>query len=351
MPLPHFKTGHSSARLERSFLRLWIASLTLAAATILLLDPLAQLGTGLLPPMTPNTRADRAERATTASTRPDCVVLGSSRIMGIEPEQLEQLLPAGTRCENAGVFTATIEDIEVQYGLWAGERSPRWVFVGVEQRMFHPTIAADESLTLDARLRRQMDPSPTRRAIVETWLSAIFGPDTFEAALRSVAVRMQPPTEPRFTMTGRGALHWTRWENQIQQTGRAPEFLLEQNVQAWIGWHSGFHVGSPERLHRWQSWLQRLAGSGVQIVVFLPPEDARLRRRVFDAVSGAEATERQWIRRVGQDVELAGGTLLDLRSLPDVDNRPELPPSFYDGIHPRPELVQRMTQVLAETVH
>jgi hypothetical protein len=342
-----------AARLERTFIRAWLASVALVATIVLLLDPLAQLGTGVVDPMTPNTRADRADRASEASEPPDCLILGSSRIMGIDPARLEGLLPAGIRCENAGVFTATVEDLEVQYSLWSrsGHSTPRYVFVGVEQRMFHPTLETDVSLVLDPRLRRHENPQPGTQAVIEAALSAVFGADTLDAVLRSVAVQLQPPTEPRFTMDERGALHWTRWENQIQRTGQAPAFLFEQNVESWTRWHAGFGQGGDDRWRRWQNWLGQVTNSGARLIVFLPPEDERLRQRVFEAVPSAAAAERAWVDRLERSVQHAGGTWLDLRD----SAAPEAPgddsPRFYDGIHPRPELADQLTLRLAEAVH
>src|SRR5690348_7094335 len=99
-----------SYRFMRAFLAIVLVGLAASAAVALIVDPFGAFGTGgRIPPAVPNERESKPDAFLAAAAPPQALVLGSSRVMKLNPKCVEEL--TGFPAFNFGFGNNHVEDM------------------------------------------------------------------------------------------------------------------------------------------------------------------------------------------------------------------------------------------------
>jgi hypothetical protein len=330
--MTHPHSPPESTPQDGPFLRTFFVSLGLllsaTAASVLLIDPLGQFGTGLIPPVV---SADRDQKAALYRGRvpaPQVVVLGSSRSKTIAPGCLEQL--DGRPAFNLAVNGAGTEDLVaiLRFLLKTPGRRVETVFVGVDPEMMQGGDGVLRGLQTSRTLGRFAPGGASAGSRVALG-AELFGWQVVSAAIRSVARRVgDHDSLPEFVLEPDGLQRYPRVEAALRMGTFPQHARVLGSIPGILGRYERFSALEPERVGYLKQFALEAKAAGVNLVAFIPPVHPAFMR----AAAGTA-----WRERTEETVRL-------LRSLEGegllryVETRPLLTATadtvhFVDAIH------------------
>jgi len=324
----------------RRFLGLLLCVLLLTAALNYLVNPESIYSTELLPPLTWNTRPDKAALMDRAQPHPQALVLGSSRIMKIEPAMVESL--SGLPAFNAGVNTAMAEDyyVLVRYAAERARLPLKLVIIGVDVDAFHDHEPINDYLLQPNALGSFLQKGEARHAAWKRFTSLFNGYQT-KLSLISLWDSLIARRKPNYHFEADGYLHFDQYEAERASGKYDLDGKIAITVGQYLRRYQGYSRPSAERLDYFDKTLQYCRDHGIRVVVFLTPTHPR----VVAALQPRGYAQRR------QEVLAAVSALcarhgVPFRDFSTLDTFDGLPSDFFDGVHPDETNLAKITTLL-----
>lgn len=270
------------------FLTLFLAALLalalLYAGIIRLVDPRGEFGTGLMPVVELDARAEKMRlfREYAATAAPEGLILGSSRAMKMCPRTLE--LETGHRFFNFAVDNARAEDYLAIYR-WAREQDMRIkvLVIGLDVEALHNDDRPEPGLLRSDALRRALGdgelPESGVLARFRGWrlartikkYKATFTIEYLSDAARAVRFSWRPQSRPLPLMEFEpdGYLRYRRWERQ-RAAGR---FRFDQDLERCLTKYLTRFDNMTELSTRRRAYVRQLVdearADGVRVLVWI----------------------------------------------------------------------------------
>jgi hypothetical protein len=270
------------------FLMLFLAALValavLYAASVRLVDPRGDFGSGLLPVVELDARAEKMRlfRAYAAAAPPEGLILGSSRAMKMAPRTLE--METGHRFFNFAVDNARAEDYLAIYR-WAREQGmpAKLLVIGLDVEALHNDDRPEPGLVRSDALMRALGegelPDSGLLARFRGWTlarslkkyKATFTIEYLSDAARAVrfAVRPQSRPLPLMEFEPDGYLRYRRWERQ-RAAGR---FRFDQDLERCLTKYLTRFDNMTELSPRRRAYVRQLVdearSDGVRVLVWI----------------------------------------------------------------------------------
>ena len=282
-------------------------------------------------------------------TRPEVLVLGSSRMQMLRGCGKVEVRGCGTAFVNVSVSGAVLDDVLGTYGLYdSADRRPRRVLLGIDPWLESETgdgwraLAAERAMVM----RRAGIPSSPRRDLLAAWTRAVrrlATPEYFRLSLYSLLRH------------GPGGIQWraTDQEQNGEKT-KLPDGSVvwhrrsEEQIRRAVTWFASSELARDSRFHDFgrrapgrngalERFVRHLRSEGIDVTLVLVPFPAEVydasRGRSGDSLAAVERGLRAMSARTGApivgsyDPRVAGVTERD----------------FFDGDHLRPEALGRIS--------
>lgn len=314
-----------SRRFTWVFLILLLGGLATTAAVAVLVDPFQVFGTGRVPTDVVNERILKPEFFLQAAPPPRAIVLGSSRVLKIDPSCVAELtgLPAfnfGLGNGNADDWRAIMSFIG-EYG-----RAPvRELLIGVDADAF------------DTHTDHRMEIAPYLSKYIGhaglSWDEAtrlLFGEDAFESGLRTFGHYLRSVRNERWYYFRPDGLQFeAARDEQIRLGTYSFEAATAKQVARIEGLAADrFDQLSPTRVASFQTIIRNAHASGATVDVFVPPMSTVLTRaRSFSQIPQREADLDALLSQLERD------GMLRYHRLAEVEDLGRDLTAFYDGGH------------------
>lgn len=289
-------------------------------------NPEGLFPTKFLPPVIADHRPEKAYLLATSTSRPEALILGSSRSMKIEPALVERY--TGLKTFNAAVFYGYAED---DYALlrYAVERAgvrPKLVIIGLEWATFAPDPRNDY-LNRPNQLSEFLPGRHAALRYAELAGAAISWPQTslsLEAVDRFVLQRTAPALQMHIEPDGylirdvdeRAKADGSfRLGNQMVYSRK----LYQQRLRSFSF--------APERVRYFQELLQYCRDRRIRVMVFATP----VHHQIFaDEDAADQQRERAALDTMRALTEQGGATFDDFLHVENFGGEPD---AFFDGTH------------------
>lgn len=309
-------------------------------------DPYAQYGTGWFEPVVQTSRHEKTRLLAEQRRVPEGLILGSSRVMKLEPEHVQRL--TGRRFFNAGVNYGRPEDFLALLRWYRDtfDRWPRDVILGLDVAAFvsHPGI--DARLVGHEELARQIPEAirPTDRA--QPWKELLSWQQTKNSA-RAVLRQVRGDREAELIESFRddGLRIYNQREQQIRAGTYDFHAALEYNQQEYIRLFRDYEHLDSHRCRLFARLVRICLDNDVQLHVFLTPLHPDLEQHLV------QHSETYAARKA--DVRLFLQLALTPRQIrwvdfTEIDSFAGEPQQFVDGIHPlEPNTRKMLDRLLA----
>ncbi len=328
----------------RSFVRrfLWTLCAVLVFVALLnfLVNPESIYPLELLPPLTWNTRPAKARMMEQAQPRPQALILGSSRIMKIEPALVERL--TGLPTFNAGVNSAMTEDyyILLRYAVERAHLPLKLVIIGVDVDAFHDREPLNDYLLQPNALGSYLQKGEARHAQWKRFTTLFNGYQT-KLSFVSLWDSLIHKRKAAYHFEPDGYLHFDQYEAERAGGHYDLDGKISVNVDQYLRRYEGFDKLSSQRLDYFEQTLRYAHDHGFRVIVFLTPAHPRL-------IAALQARDYQRL----QAAALAAVSRLcarysipfhDLSSLDKFGGRAQ---DYFDGIHPNEVNSAKITRAL-----
>ncbi|TWT66911.1 hypothetical protein Pla123a_43390 [Posidoniimonas polymericola] len=329
----------------RRFLIAFTATVTAAFLAVSALnwgiDPYDQYGPHGLPPLTLTSRGAKSTAIAQAAGAARGLVLGSSRVLKVSPEQLESL--TGARFYNAGVYYGRPEDFLAlvrRYGSVNG-RPPSELVIGLDVDAFADRVGPDPELLRVPELRSEVPECVTlsdRWQPVRELLS--WRQTTGSLRLLYATARHRAPENEEFFAPD-GSIVYAERDQRLAEGDYNWGTAFNYDRQVYLGLYQGYDRLSLMRMLAWRDLMDYCESHAVRLTVFLTPVHPKL----LDELRGVEHYER---RRADVFALLdctlpPRGRFLDLTEVASFRGDPE---AFYDAVHLRSANASRLVETL-----
>lgn len=321
----------SERRFALQFLGFLAIILGCVAALNLVVNPSAQFPTHFFSPVIQTSRAEKMDLLDALPAAPEGLILGSSRVMKVEPEYLEHR--TGLRFFNAGVNYARPEDhlAILRYALHRFDQPPRMVILGIDPSSFADSDAPDPRLIVEPRLSRQIPEQITLATRVEIWKDLLSWGET-KRSLKSLKVHVLdggvPAPVEHYEADGR--IVYDQREQQIADGRYDFASALQFNQSEYLAKYEGFQQISELRRQAFEDLVATCREHNIRLIVFLTPMHPDLENFLQTHVEVA-AKQQQLLDYLNARAKADHFKLVDLSSLESFGGDPLC---FVDGIHP-----------------
>lgn len=308
------------------FLVLLVGLLCAIALLNYLVNPESIYGTSLLPPLTWNTRPEKASLMDAAQPRPQALILGSSRVMKLDPAQVQRI--TGLPTFNAGVNVAMTEDdyALLRYAVERARMPLKLVIIGVDVDAFHDREPVNDYLQQPNALGSYLSNQAQHRRWKQ--YTMLFNGYQTKLSLVSLwdAVRGR---KANYRFEPNGYVHFLQYEAERKRGHYDLDKKVDTNIEQYVRRYQGYSGLSSQRLEYFKKTLAYARQRNMEVKVFLTPAHPRLltsleqkdynarHDQVLDAMQRACAEAGAGFRDLST-VEKFGGSASD----------------FYDGVHP-----------------
>lgn len=305
------------------FLILLGIALVAIAGLNYLVNPLGVFAPELLPPVALNTRPAKAKLLSELRPPPQALILGSSRVMKIDPAEIERR--TGLRAFNAGVNAAFAEDYYafLRYAVERAEARPKLVIIGADVESFDDHSPPNEYLLQPNALGRFVAP-PEDAALEWRRFTGLFS--VLQTKLSFVALYQRLGGVPRQAaqFEADGYLRGDPWRRlkeagELDVAGRAAEYGAR---------YASYQAPAPERVAYLAKAARYARERGARVVVFLTPIHPDLRARLQPY--GYENRRREVADALAQACAAEGCEFFDLT---DPQSFAADLGGFHDGAH------------------
>lgn len=327
----------------RTFLAASLASLAALVAVDIAVDPTQTWGTGLFAPLTWTARAQKVELLTrTSTTKPELLVLGSSRAMKVEPRRLAKRF--GLAAFNAAVNSARTEDYVamLRYATEEVGLSPKVIVLGVDIEAFHETLPVDHRLATSRELSPKV-PDLNRFAI---WVDGIADATTVDhlmlsiRSIRYTVSKNRPAAKYRFDDDG--WIDYLDWDPAVDKGTHDLATEVERTRLIYLDRFKNFDKPGDGRIAHFEQFLAICRERTIRVYAYTttlhPKVIASLEQHTsYRAVSEA-------VQRILQSAHDRGDLVFFEAST--IDRFGGDPALFYDGAHMQVENERRMLDKL-----
>ncbi len=318
-----------------------LAALLTIALLNYVVNPHGKFATNFFKPYIFTSRLAKLEAIADLDEPPEAIILGSSRVMTMEPAQVRRR--TGLRTYNAGVYSARTEDYLaiLRYLKSVHPQPPKLIILGVDVQAFHNTAPVDDRLVATSRLAEQIPESITWWSQVKL-LDGIISLQQTRDSLSSLHRSYFEPTSRSAVFGPDGHFRQVRVERAIEQG----TFDLAQSIAGskdkYLQRYQGYDRLGQRRCHFFETFLDMCEREGTHVAAFLTPMHPTLRAYLEEHTT-YPARYREvddYLKSLADRYKL---TYLDFTHLSAFGG---LQDEFADGVHPRPENTRRMTDVI-----
>jgi hypothetical protein len=336
-----------SARLYSLLTLLWILlGLGSIALFNYFVDPFGQYDSGCFRPIVQDSRAEKLELIETIDEAPNGLILGSSRVLKIEPAYLESV--TNLKFFNVGVNHGRPSD----YVAWTRWYEQRWgkypdvVIIGVDTAAFHEVIPIDGRITGEPKLASLV---PELVSIKEhcQLMTELVGFKQTKASLLAWlnhARGRNDRTKVEF-FDRDGRIVYQQREKELESGTYDFANALEYNRGEFKSVYGSFRHLSTREMTILASLVRTFRDHNVQVYLFNTPFHPELRKSL-EALPQFEEREREAKLFLEILSERTGSIAMDLSRIESFDGDASM---FVDGIHPLELNTRKMIDRLLET--
>jgi hypothetical protein len=328
------------------FVGLLGGALACVATLNFFVNPLAIYPSQILPPVVQTTRTEKLELLDAYTEAPDGLILGSSRVMKIEPAYLQQ--KTGLSFFNAGVDYARPEDhlaLAREYLRRFGH-APKMILLGVDVTAYSASAPVEVELVNTMRLADHVPEALTWRDRVERYENLLSWHQT-KLSLMSIKHRLRasPESSPAESFQPDGLRIYHERESQIANGTYDLDAGIEYNQREYKAAFNGFQKHSGLRRQLFLELIKYCREHRTRLIVFIAPMHPSLESFLQ---TQTESTERsgEVVSFVSNLADLYQFPLIDLSSIDAFKGDPK---QFVDGVHPLEPNTRRMIDVILET--
>ena len=315
----------------------------LVVATVnFIVDPYAQYASDVFEPLVQTSRAQKVQLLADMSPTPDGLVLGSSRVMKLEPDVLQRV--TGSTFLNAGVNHAKSEDhlaMLRHYHSKTGEM-PKWVVLGLDVNSFSDQNQTDARLLSNSDLLPHVSGSVPLSDRFQRWRELF----SWQQTKMSITSIRHPKTEdgepPLESFRADGLLVYHQREQEIADGTYDFRGALDYTKREYKQLLFNFDRLSERRCEMFAALARECRQANSRLVVFLTPMHPELRAYVENSTA-YELRKRELNDFLAAQAKSEGFTLVDLSDITRFDGDPAL---FVDGVHPLEPNTRKMIQRL-----
>lgn len=313
-----------------------------ASITNYVVNPYGQYSHQYLRPMVQQSRREKVELLDQYDLPPEGLVLGSSRVLKVEPEFLRSL--TGLEFFNSGVNYGKPEDFLAIYRRFVSRSGgpPEVVLVGLDP------IALSDVQPVDARLIGHPELSPhvsdfiDLETRVDRWKELLSWTQTKDS-LKTLKVHLldgAPVVEESYAADGRIIYH--RRERELSEGTYDFDAALDYNKNEYHHFYKQASQLSTARCRALEALLDQCQADGTQAVVFITPLHPDLRSHL------AEVDHFEPFLKAAVDFARSATTSrhYEFVDLGDVAKFKGDPSQFVDGIHPLEPNTRRMMRTV-----
>jgi len=324
----------------RRFLWTLAAVLLLTALLNYFVNPESIYPTDLLPPLTWNTRPAKARMMDVAQPRPQALILGSSRIMKIDPALVQRL--TGLPAFNAGVNAAEAEDYYVllRYAIEHAHLPLKLVILGVDVDAFHDREPLNDYLLQPNLLGSYLQKGEARHA---SWkrFTTLFNAYQTKLSFVSLWDSLVHKRKEQYHFEPNGYLHFDKLEAERATGHYDLDSKISTTVDIYMRRYQDFNQLSPSRLDYLEKTLRYSSEHGIRVIVFLTPAHPR----VIAALDTRHYQQRraEVLSAVARICAEQNVPFHDLSTLDKFDGKAS---DFFDGVHPNEINSEKITNLL-----
>ncbi len=327
-------------------LSLTLAGLGCVAGLNWFVDPYGQYGTGCFPVTVQASRTQKIELLEGLSEAPTGLILGSSRVLKIEPSYLNT--KTGLSFFNAGVnhgrpmdFLAIIRWYQQRWGTF-----PKMVVLGIDSACLHEAVPLDARITTERKLANVVPEFISLRDSMDRYFE-LTSLKQSKASLSSIFafVRSSKPTEPIEFYSKDGLIFYRQREEQIRDGTYDFEASLNYNEREFEHIYKLFSQFSTAEILRLVKAVALLRQHNTQVYAFVTPFHPRM-TSTLSGIANFDAREREARQLISLLGLHHGVHFADLTDLTSFNGDPE---NFVDGIHPLEKNTRLMVDRLLES--
>ncbi|MDP9268386.1 MAG: DUF1574 family protein [Acidobacteriota bacterium] len=337
-------------RFVRRFLGLLFALLAAIGLLNYLVNPEGIYSAHLLPPVTWNTRAAKAELLAAAAlssqtnpqTRPEALILGSSRLMTIAPAEVERV--TGLRTFNAAVNAAYSEDFYVllRYAVERAGVRPQLVLIGLDAEAFHDHEPENEYLMQPNALGGYLQKGEARGAAWRRFTN-LFTVYQTKLSFLSLYDRMGGKKVNAVEFAADGSIKEDPWLRQRAAGNYDLQAKIEGTAAEYIPRYQSYTGVARDRLDYFAATLRYAREQGARVIVFATPVHPELERAL--APFGYPQRKREAYAAAQQVAQRESAEFVDLSRPESFGGAAE---HFYDGVHVDAYNAERLVVFLAK---
>ncbi|MFC1758458.1 hypothetical protein ACFL2H_06785 [Planctomycetota bacterium] len=321
------------------------ACLALVATMNFVVDPYAQYASDVFEPLVQTSRAQKVQLLADMQPLPEGLVLGSSRVMKIEPDVLQRSI--GFTFLNVGVNHAKPEDhlaILRHYRSKHG-RMPKCVVLGLDVNSFSDRNQTDARLLSNSDLLPHVSDSVPLSDRFQRWRE-LFGWQQTKMSITSIC---HPASEERRTplesFRPDGLLVYHQREQEIADGTYDFQSALDYTKREYKQLLFDFDRLSKRRCGLFEALAEECRQANCRLFVFLTPMHPELRSYI--ASSTTYKLRKDELRDfLLFQAKSRGFAFVDLSDVSQFDGDPQL---FVDGVHPLEPNTRKMIQRFVST--
>lgn len=328
-----------SKRFSILFLSFWFIAFGAISLLNYIVNPYGDYGTKFFRPLVQTPRNDKVYLLSQMDPKPEAVVIGSSRVMRLEPAYLKPVF--GYDFFNFGVNSAMPEDYLAILRHYEAARGkpPAMVVLGIDIYSFTDALPMDSRLRNCPELFNQLPEE--QGSTLNQWKRSIVRNvklfrENFKYSLLKDSLRT---LKMDLWDGGRGDGHFDFLENGMmvdrltKQEGADGTFDLEKEVDFhkvdYARRYAGFESLSPKRSAYFESFLKICEEKQIKLVVFLTPLHPDLATDLAENTTFT-ARKKDVVAYVNQQClknNVPFFEFSDIRSFQGIANE------FHDGVH------------------
>jgi hypothetical protein len=321
------------------------AGLFVVASFNWLIDPCGQYETRLLKPLVQDSRAAKWQLFQSLESKPDGLIIGSSRVLKIEPEYLES--KTGLRFFNAGVnhgrpndYLAWIRGYEKRWGAF-----PKVVVLGVDTASLHRDIPIDGRISGEPRFAELVLDRVSWKERLLPWTELLSLKQT-KLSARSLlhTLRKTDGTEPIEFFAPNGKIVYTQRESELSRGAYDFEGALDYNRREFHHAYGKFPSLVHNEIFTLVETIRCLRHAGADVYLFNTPFHPELIASLesLPDFKEREAESKELVKILGERFQLR---FVDLSRIESFNGDAT---QFVDGIHPLEANTRRMMDRLFE---
>lgn len=333
------------------FLLLVTMGLSTVAAINLLVNPYGAYPTKLIPPVTKCGRQQKAEQLIELAKlyrEPQGLILGSSRVMKIEPAYLQTAF--GVDFYNMGVYSALPEDYLAMLRFY-GDRfghAPRYVVLGIDVYVFNQSLPTGERLKNCELLSPHISDFHSGSLPFDA-NNALFSVHQLHSSLRSLWLYVGDPYRGQDSYFRDDGVVLYESGDRDSKNDDEDEFRrkLEASKREYeTRRFANFERLSEKRIAALDEFLELSSESDTQVIIFLTPLHPEVIQHLrktsqYDERKNAVLT---MLREHTRDYQIP---VFDLTSL---DSFGGFPGQFEDGAHPLEPNTREMIDMIVQSL-